>query len=190
MSPTLQASVFMGKNYSENSLSIKNSGKDLTMKQMFDISEKSDIQIRSMDMEWIQLTWKILHGSIYLWLVMKTSADSCIRIFRSCVMIWKDERQLAIKYCLGRQVEVFQKFISLQSFGHNWWWANGIRVEYIPRIHYISACPWSPRVTVKNERRARRIPRTDHPHVGVQRHFLWIWRKKQECDLSANLVSI
>ena len=39
MSSTLQASVFMGKNYSDNWHSIKNS-KDLTMKQMFDIYEK------------------------------------------------------------------------------------------------------------------------------------------------------
>ena len=40
MSSTLEASVFMGKNDSENLHSIKNTGKDLTMKQMFDISEK------------------------------------------------------------------------------------------------------------------------------------------------------
>ena len=40
MSSTLQASVFKGKNYSEILHSIKNTGKDLTMKQMFDISEK------------------------------------------------------------------------------------------------------------------------------------------------------
>ena len=40
MSSTLQASVFMGENYSENLHSIKNTGKDLTMKQMFDTSEK------------------------------------------------------------------------------------------------------------------------------------------------------
>ena len=40
MFSTLQASVFMGKNYSENLHSIKNTGKDFTMKQMFDISEK------------------------------------------------------------------------------------------------------------------------------------------------------
>ena len=39
MSSTLQASVFMEKNYSENLHSVKNTGKDLTMKQMFDISE-------------------------------------------------------------------------------------------------------------------------------------------------------
>ena len=40
MSSTLQTSVFMVKNYSDNLHSIKNTGKDLTMKQMFDISEK------------------------------------------------------------------------------------------------------------------------------------------------------
>ena len=39
MSSTLKASVFMVKNYSDNSHSIKNT-EDLTMKQMFDISEK------------------------------------------------------------------------------------------------------------------------------------------------------
>ena len=40
MSSTLEASVFMEKNYSDNSRSIKNTGEGLTMKQMFDISEK------------------------------------------------------------------------------------------------------------------------------------------------------
>ena len=40
MSSTLEASVCMGKNYSEYLHSIKNTGKDLTMKQMFDILEK------------------------------------------------------------------------------------------------------------------------------------------------------
>ena len=39
-SSTLEAFVFMGKNYSENLHSIKNTGKYLTLKQMFDKSEK------------------------------------------------------------------------------------------------------------------------------------------------------
>ena len=39
MSSTLEASVFMGKNFSDNFHSIKHTGKDLTMKQMFDKSE-------------------------------------------------------------------------------------------------------------------------------------------------------
>ena len=40
MSSTLEASLFMGKNYSDNLHSIKNTGKNLTLKQMFEISEK------------------------------------------------------------------------------------------------------------------------------------------------------
>ena len=40
ISSTLEASVFMGKNSLEILHAIKNTGKDLTMKQMFDISEK------------------------------------------------------------------------------------------------------------------------------------------------------
>ena len=41
MSSTLEASVFMGKNCSYNLHSIKNTGNiHLTLKQMFDISEK------------------------------------------------------------------------------------------------------------------------------------------------------
>ena len=39
MSSTLEASVFMGKEYSDNLRSIKNTD-DLTMKQVFGISEK------------------------------------------------------------------------------------------------------------------------------------------------------
>ena len=41
-----------------------------------------------------------------------------LRIF--CVMRWKDEREPTIKYCLGGQVDVVQKFITIQSFGHNY----------------------------------------------------------------------
>ena len=78
---------------------------------------------------------------------------------------------------MGRQVDVVQEFIRIQSFGHNWWWANGIRVEYFPRINHIAALKQSPRVPVKNERKARIIHRTDHLHVDVQRHFMEIQRQ-------------
>ena len=62
MSSTLQASVFMGKNYSDNWHSIKNS-KDLTMKQMFDIpekliSEQSDEINGVSTINWENSSWK------------------------------------------------------------------------------------------------------------------------------------
>ena len=64
MSSTLQASVFMEKNYSDNLHSIKNT-EHLTMKQMFDISEKliaeqSD-EIHGVNtINWQDSTWKHL----------------------------------------------------------------------------------------------------------------------------------
>ena len=60
MSSTLEASVFMGKNYSESLHSIKNTGNNLTLKQMFDISEKLII-------EQLKSAGKVLHGDNYLW---------------------------------------------------------------------------------------------------------------------------
>ena len=64
MSSTLQASVFMRKNYSDKWHSIKNT-KDLTMKQMFDISEKlvfeqSDEIFGVKTINWENSSWKYL----------------------------------------------------------------------------------------------------------------------------------
>ena len=65
MSSTLEASVFMGKNYSENLHSIKNTGNNLTLKQMFDISEKmtvgqSDEIFGVSQISWEDSLWKQL----------------------------------------------------------------------------------------------------------------------------------
>ena len=66
MSSTLQASVFMVKNYSDNWHSIKNS-KDLTMKQMFDFSAKLvSEQDEIYGVKTIELIGNTLHGSICL----------------------------------------------------------------------------------------------------------------------------
>ena len=64
MSSTVEASVFMGKNYSDNLHSIKNT-EDLTMKQMFDISEKliteqSDEIYGMSTNNWEHSSWKYL----------------------------------------------------------------------------------------------------------------------------------
>ena len=63
-SSTLQSSVFMDKNYSDNWHSIKNT-KDLTIKQMFDISEKliteqSDEIYGISTIDWESSSWKYL----------------------------------------------------------------------------------------------------------------------------------
>ena len=65
MTSTLEAYVFMGTNYSENLHSIKNTGNNLTMKQMFDISEKlvvgqSDEIYGVTPINWEDSSWKQL----------------------------------------------------------------------------------------------------------------------------------
>ena len=65
MSSTLEASVFMGKNHSDNLHSIKKTGEDLTVKQMFDISEKlivehSDGILGVSHISWENSPWKQL----------------------------------------------------------------------------------------------------------------------------------
>ena len=84
MSSTLQASVFMGKNYSDNLHYIKNT-EDLTMKQMFDISERlvteqSDDIYGINTISWADSSWKylslvrdeqvisLLHTKVYVFL--------------------------------------------------------------------------------------------------------------------------
>ena len=66
MSSTLEASVFMGKNYLEFLHSIKHTGNDLTMKQMFDISEKLIVGQSDEIFGVTPINWVILHGNTYL----------------------------------------------------------------------------------------------------------------------------
>ena len=67
-------------------------------------------------MEWIQLTGKILHGNIYLWLVMKKSSVSRARRFTYFQILYNALESLARTHCLGRQIDVVQKFTTIQSF--------------------------------------------------------------------------
>ena len=65
MSSTLEASVFMGKNYSDNLHSIKNTWENPTLKQMFEISEQmileqSDEIFGVSQVSWESSPWKQL----------------------------------------------------------------------------------------------------------------------------------
>ena len=121
MSVTCESAVFMGKNYSDNRHSIK-STKDLTMKQMFDISAKlvseQDEVYGVKTINWEDSSWKHL-SLVGGEKVISLSHTKGSRIFRFRVMPWKDEREPTIKLCMGRQVGVVQKLIRIQSFGHN-----------------------------------------------------------------------
>ena len=54
------------------------------------------------------------------WRSRQSLACKGLRIFKFCVMFCKGESEPTIKYCLGRQVDVVQKFITIQNFGHNY----------------------------------------------------------------------
>ena len=94
-SSTLQASVFMGKNYSDNWHSIKNT-EDHTMKQMFDISDKlvseqSDEIYGVKTTDWEDPSWK------YLSLV---GDEQVISLLHTKVYVFSDS-----VLCLGKMNE-------------------------------------------------------------------------------------
>ena len=92
MSSTLQASVFMVKNYSDNWHSNKNT-EDLTMKQMFDISEKltteqSDEIYGMSSINWEDSSWK--HLSL-------VGGEEVINLSHTKVYVFSDS-----VFCLGK----------------------------------------------------------------------------------------
>ena len=117
MPSTSEASVFMGKNYLEI----------LHSKKFRKISHnETDVRhIWKVDKRTIR--WDFWSVSNHLgrfsiktiifgqwWRSHQSLAREGLRIFRFCVMPWKDEREPTIKYCLGGQVDVFQKFINTE----------------------------------------------------------------------------
>ena len=59
VSSTVEASVFMGKNYSDNLHSIKNTRENLTSKQMFEISEQLILEQSDEIFGVSQISWEI-----------------------------------------------------------------------------------------------------------------------------------
>ena len=58
MTSTLEASVFMGKNYSDNLHSIKNTEENRTLKKMFEISEQSILEQSGEIFGVSQISWE------------------------------------------------------------------------------------------------------------------------------------
>ena len=176
MSSTLEASVFMEKNYLENFHFIKNTGKDLTMRQMFDISEKLIAEQSDRSMELIQFIGVIHHGSIYLWLVAKKWSS----LSRAKVYVFSDSL-----LCFGKIARTHYRILSGRTSWRGskvhqntelWTQIDGEPIEFEWNISH-AALQQSPRVPVKNERTTRRCHRTDDLHVDVQRHPMGISRK-------------
>ena len=175
MSSTLEASVFMGKNYSDNLHSIKNTGEDLTF--------KADVRhIWKVDSGRIRWDFRSVSNQLAKFFIETIISGQCWRshqslackglcILRFCVMSWKSDSEPNIQNCLERTVWLVQRFTTIQNFAHTWRRTDGIRVEYFPRIHYIAARPGSPKVHEPNERPSA-SPRTNYLHVDVQWHHM------------------
>ena len=67
ISSTVEASVFMGKNYSDNLHSIKNTAENLASKKMFEISEQLILEQSDEILECLKSAGKVLSGNSYLW---------------------------------------------------------------------------------------------------------------------------
>ena len=98
MSSTLEASVFMGKNYSDNLHPIKkNPVENLIEKQMFDISEKLTVEQSDEIFVVSQINWED-YSLKQLSLVndeevISLSHEKGLCFLRFCVMSWKGANQ-------------------------------------------------------------------------------------------------
>ena len=104
MSSTVEASVFMGKNYSDNLHSIENTGENLTLKKMFEISEKlileqSDEIFGVWQISWESSPWKQL--SLVNDEEVISLSHAKVHVFSDSVKSWKGDSEPNIKYCLG-----------------------------------------------------------------------------------------
>ena len=158
----------------------KKTGKNPTLKQMFDISEK--LMVEQSDEIFLTISNHLGKFSMETvisgqwWRSHQFLACKGLCILRFCVMSCKRESKPNIKYCLGTAVGLVQRFITIQNFGHNWRRTDGIRVKYCPRIHYIAVRPRSPKIH-EQKGRTRTIPRTNYLHVDVQWHHMGNWRQ-------------
>ena len=89
MSVTLESAVFMEKNYSDKWHSIKNT-KDLTMKQMFDITAKLVVRTRWdlwSENNWVGKFFMEVFVFDWWWTSHQSSGHKGLRLFRFCIVL-------------------------------------------------------------------------------------------------------
>ena len=80
---------------------------------------------------------------------------------------------------MGAKIRMDQIFSKLLKLWQNRRWADGIRVEYFPRIQYVAAQWRSQKFTVQIGRNTRKDHRKNPIYVDVQQHFLWNKRQRK-----------
>ena len=109
---------------------------NFTMKQMFEISEKLMAEQSDEIYGVNPINWVILHGNI----CRQSLARKCLRIFRFCVLLWRDEREPTIKYAWEDRLTWFKSSSEYRALDT----IDGEQKEFewniFPRIHHIAAC--------------------------------------------------
>ena len=167
----------MGKNYSEN-LHSKNTGKDPTMKQMFDISEKliaeqSDEIYGMKTIDWGDSSWKDLSLN---------GDEEVISLSHAKFYVFSDS-----VLCFGKMSENPQSNTVWED--KLTWFKSSSQYRTLDRLdgkqmefewniftglNTLQLCNKVQEFMSKNEREARRIYSTDHLHVAFQRHLMGI----------------
>ena len=170
MSSTLESAVFMGKNYLDKCHSVTNT-KDLTVKQMFDISAKlvseQDEIYGVKRINWLGKSIMEVFIFGWWWTSHQSSTHKSLHIFRFCIVSWKDTREPSINHSMGTKIRVVQKFTGIQNFGQNWtvsrWNSSGIFSQDWIRCSSVKKF----KSTVEIEWNTRDSYRKDHLHVDV-----------------------
>ena len=175
MAVTMESAVFMGKSYQNNCHSIANT-KDLTLKQMFDISTKlvsEQVEISGLEtIGWENHSWR------YLSLI---GDESIINLQRTKVYVFSDS-----VLCLGK---IFENPESNDAWEQRLGWIkssqnyrnidriDGEPTEFewniFPGFNTLQLSEKSQKFTVQIGRNTRKFHRKNSIHVDVQRHFLW-----------------
>ena len=193
MASTLQASVFMGKNYLENLHSITNT-KNLTMKEMFDISEKliteqSDEIYGVNTLNWCDSAWK--HLSLI-------GGEEVVSLSRAKVYVFSDS-----VLCFGKMNENPQSNIAWED--RLMWFKSSAEYRALDRIDGEPIeFKWNifPEFTTlqlcyKVQEFISKLSKQPEDFTGRSIFMSMFndisWRSKenkQECESSAQLVSI
>ena len=126
---------------------------------------------------WTKFIEKIIHGNSCHWLVTRPlsifNAQKSLRLLRLCVVSWKGPSTSGIQRSLEEKDWMDRHWQKLQRLWRNQWRADWIRVEHLPRIHYVAALRKSHRSTEQIRRSTRNFHRKNSLYVNFQRHFLW-----------------
>ena len=194
VSSTLEASVFMGKNFSEILHSIKVRGKDLTMKQMFDISEKllteqSDDIYEVNTINWCDSAWK--HLSLIGGEEVVSLSRAKVHVFSDSVlclgkisenplsnMVWED------KLTWFKSSSQYRTLDTVDGEPMEFEWTNFPGFTTLQLCHKVQE--FMSKTSIQPEDFTGRI-------IFMSMFYDISWRSKenkQECESSAQLVSI